>query len=228
MTYLENHLLDFPDATPEKIYRVLCPPDTNNTFKYKCYCKKSISCEDCWNREIPEEPQEQPTDTPTQPQILDSGNRREFETGAVRDMQEGKGRCDLLPLDVIAIWLNDDCVIASLAEFCKTGLAEHLFDTLMEFISVNYPDQPTAILALAKHFEAGAKKYGEGNWKRGIPVHCYVDSAVRHYLKYLRGDQDEPHDRAFVWNIVCAIWTCEHMPELNEYAREDKGNAASC
>lgn len=29
--------------------------------------------------------------------IKDSGNRREFETGSVRDMQEGKGRCDLLP-----------------------------------------------------------------------------------------------------------------------------------
>ena len=34
--------------------------------------------------------------------IKDSGNRREFSTGAVRDMAEGKGRCDLLPLDVIA------------------------------------------------------------------------------------------------------------------------------
>lgn len=30
-------------------------------------------------------------------EILDSGNRREFETGAVRDMAEGKGRMDLLP-----------------------------------------------------------------------------------------------------------------------------------
>lgn len=29
--------------------------------------------------------------------LKDSGHRREFETGAVRDMQEGKGRCDLLP-----------------------------------------------------------------------------------------------------------------------------------
>lgn len=29
--------------------------------------------------------------------IKDSGNRREFPTGAVRDMQEGKGRMDLLP-----------------------------------------------------------------------------------------------------------------------------------
>ena len=29
--------------------------------------------------------------------IQDSGNRTKFETGAVRDMGEGKGRCDLLP-----------------------------------------------------------------------------------------------------------------------------------
>lgn len=29
--------------------------------------------------------------------INDSGNRRKFKTGAVRDMEIGKGRCDLLP-----------------------------------------------------------------------------------------------------------------------------------
>lgn len=29
--------------------------------------------------------------------ILDSGNRRSFSTGAVRDIQTGKGRMDLLP-----------------------------------------------------------------------------------------------------------------------------------
>ena len=34
--------------------------------------------------------------------IKDSGNRTEYETGAVRDIQEGKGRCDLMPLDVVA------------------------------------------------------------------------------------------------------------------------------
>ena len=27
--------------------------------------------------------------------ILDSGNRHTFETGAVRDMQEGKGRAEI-------------------------------------------------------------------------------------------------------------------------------------
>lgn len=30
--------------------------------------------------------------------IKDSGTRREFASGAVRDIQEGKGRCDLLPV----------------------------------------------------------------------------------------------------------------------------------
>ena len=34
-------------------------------------------------------------------EIKDSGNRREFETGAVRDMQQGKGRYDLVPMEAI-------------------------------------------------------------------------------------------------------------------------------
>ena len=34
-------------------------------------------------------------------EIKDSGERREFSTGAMRDMQEGKGRMDLLPWEAI-------------------------------------------------------------------------------------------------------------------------------
>ncbi len=33
--------------------------------------------------------------------IKDSGNRRQFDTGAVRDIQQGKGRYDLLPWEAI-------------------------------------------------------------------------------------------------------------------------------
>ena len=43
--------------------------------------------------------------------MLDSGNRREFDTGAVRDIQEGKGRCDLLPLDIVGAILNDPVLV---------------------------------------------------------------------------------------------------------------------
>ena len=34
-------------------------------------------------------------------EIKDSGERTQFNSGAVRDMHEGKGRCDLLPMCVL-------------------------------------------------------------------------------------------------------------------------------
>lgn len=72
-------------------------PSTFGIEDHCVYVDGDYDCKSCWNREIPDEPQEQPTDTPTQPQILDSGNRREFETGAKRDISDDKGRFDLLP-----------------------------------------------------------------------------------------------------------------------------------
>jgi hypothetical protein len=59
-------------------------------------------------------------------------------------------------------------------------------------------------------------KYGENNWKKGMGLHYYLSSAVRHFLKFKRADTDEPHDRAFVWNLLCAAWTYIHMPELDD------------
>lgn len=150
--------------------------------------------------------------------IKDSGKRREFGTGAVRDIQEGKGRCDLLPLDIMDYFLNNDGVMSNIALFQETGDEIHLYNTLEKTFCDNiFSDEPTFFLEVSKHFEEGAKKYGEYNWQKGIPTHCYIDSAVRHYLKWSRGDKDEPHDRAFAWNILCCIWTCEHEPELNDY-----------
>lgn len=150
--------------------------------------------------------------------ILDSGNRTEFSTGAVRDVQvDSKGRCDLLPLDIVSQFLIDD-VLACISSFQHTGQHFYLIRALKEF--KGFDDEKTLVLEVAVHMADGAKKYGERNWQRGIPVNSYVDSAVRHYLKYLRGDTDERHDRAFCWNILCACWTCRHKPELNEYAEE--------
>lgn len=152
------------------------------------------------------------------PAIKDSGARRKFDTGAVRDIQEGKGRCDLMPLDVIAL-LMDNEPINYINLFKKEGTYNHLYMALRTCNLFNNCE--TMMLEVSKHFEEGAKKYGENNWQKGIPVHCYIDSAIRHYLKHLRGDKDEPHDRAFCWNIMCAIWTCKHKPELNDYAKKD-------
>ncbi len=151
--------------------------------------------------------------------IKDSGERRQFETGAVRDIQEGKGRCDLLPMWVVAKMYTERNPVAfeifqHIWAFVERSEIDYLLIVLNEFCGA---DIETMLLEVSKHFEEGAKKYGEYNWQKGIPTHCYIDSAVRHYLKYLRGDNDEPHDRAFVWNILCCIWTCIHKPELNDY-----------
>ena len=97
---------------------------------------------------------------------------RTFNSGAVRDNSEGKGRCDLLPA--------------------------------------------CAILRLAKHFENGAKKYQERNWELGIPISSYMDSAIRHLMKYLDGQNDEDHFCAAAWNCLCAMWTEEKYPELQD------------
>lgn len=162
--------------------------------------------------------------------IKDSGERRKFETGAVRDIQSGKGRCDLMPLDVIAEYLisdgESDKVLKRIYQFQQTLDIQYLLIAIDAFNDKHWKDNKTMILEVAKHFEEGALKYGENNWQKGIPAHCYVDSAVRHYLKWCRGDNDEPHDRAFVWNILCLIWTVEHVPEMNDIKGE-KDNVQS-
>lgn len=143
--------------------------------------------------------------------ILDSGTRREFDTGAVRDIQEGKGRCDLLPLRVITRLLNHDSIISCIADFMEQGNTTYLYAALLAFCKKRYSGKlETMTLEVAVHFEEGSLKYGENNWQKGLPPSCYMDSAVRHYLKWSRGDQDEPHDRAFVWNILCCIWEVDH------------------
>ena len=230
MTYLEKYLQDHPECSyADFAIESGCPG-----MYYPSGRRASDNCPEyhpdcaaCWRTEMP-------TETPT---IKDSGNRTEFASGAVRDLQEGKGRCDLLPLDMIAEFLRreygeDTCqVLDCIDKYQKTADNRHLAMALYYFgMDDRGWDKPTMLLEVAKHFEAGAKKYGERNWEKGIPVRCYIDSAIRHYLKWLRGDTDEPHDRAFCWNIICAAWTARHKPDLNEY--EPKHSAphtcASC
>ena len=147
-------------------------------------------------------------------EIKDSGERREFETGAVRDIQEGKGRCDLIPLDILGDW-NNDYFIKSLS--CGKYGSLNYYLAIDIFVDRAFGrDRETAMLELSKHYEEGARKYGEHNWEKGIPTHCYLDSAIRHYLKWKRGDNDEPHDRAVLWNLFGLLWTLENKPELND------------
>ncbi len=99
----------------------------------------------------------------------DSGTRAEFQDGAVRDVQEGKGRMDLLPV--------------------------------------------RAIFEVAKVLESGARKYNPRNWEQGINLSRFMDSGLRHTMKYLRGDRDEPHLAMACWNLLCGLETQMRIEE---------------
>lgn len=242
MTYKEKFELDHPKMNPGDLsmfYSHFCP---NSVYEAKDpdYCVGDNNygqCTKCWEREIPEEQLTKENLSISEDikrageaakkavgsisalastcisTIKDSGDRTQFETGAVRDMREGKGRCDLMPLGVVGVYLADDGInpiLESIADFQKDNDTAHLYNALAYFDEGHWDNCYTMCLEVAKHFEDGAKKYGENNWQKGIPVKCYIDSAIRHYLKWLRGDTDEPHDRAFVWNIMCCIWEVDY------------------
>ena len=162
--------------------------------------------------------------------IKDSGERREFETGAVRDIQEGKGRCDLLPLDVVsecAESLNYGSPLGAILHLIHLYKNSYLRNAIFIYRAINIFctnvswSMSDALLEVSIHYEEGAKKYGENNWQKGIPSHCYLDSGIRHLLKYYRGDTDERHDRACIWNMLGVIWNELNKPELNDVCNKE-------
>lgn len=212
-------------------------------------------------------------------ELKDSGNRREFETGAVRDMQEGKGRMDLVPWGVAlsireamddlfytrhygyevrngkyravnayqsigpiveyANWmdkeLNDNDAVCgnhrnlinrfqeienTFVKMAATFImfqqvtpdpmnGQNGFDDNGAVTTLLNDEWANAMLEVAKHYEDGARKYSENNWRKGIDPKVYFDSAMRHFMKWCRQMTDEPHNRAFIWNCMCGAWEAQ-------------------
>ena len=107
MTCIENLKQRMPGLTKDEIDVILgrdCPnSDWGIHIVDPEYCNgdNPTLCRECWSREIPS--------------IKDSGNRRTFESGAVRDIQEGKGRMDLLP------W----AAIMEVSKHCEAGAVKY-------------------------------------------------------------------------------------------------------
>ena len=151
------------------------------------------------------------TTTAMKTPIMDSGERTTFDTGAVRDMHEGKGRFDLMPLYEIGTAYKDD-VLTYLGMYSESNNPGNIRLALEVFLDT-IPFKHDALLNLAVHFENGAKKYGEYNWQKGIPKQSFVDSACRHYVKFRAGWTDEDHQSAFLWNMFCLLWTVRNIKE---------------
>ena len=81
--------------------------------------------------------------------ITDSGNRKTYETGAVRDVQEGKGRPTLMPLKVVSRLLSKqtgDYIFQSIAAFTETGETKYLYAALLKFVVIAYSGETETML----------------------------------------------------------------------------------
>lgn len=94
-------------------------------------------------------------------QVKDSGKRKQFSTGMVRDVTDGKVDYTLV-------------------------LDGPMFERW------------------AIHMTAGAHKYDKRNWMQAATEEEYQrfrESFVRHAIQYLRGDTDEDHAAAVMFNL---------------------------
>lgn len=94
-------------------------------------------------------------------EIKDSGQRRQFESGMVRD-------------------ITDDKIDYSL-----------IFDGPM-------------LKRWATHLTRGAKKYDKRNWMKAAgqdELERFRESAARHFIQWMNGDDDEDHAAAVIFNI---------------------------
>ena len=150
--------------------------------------------------------------------IKDSGEKREFETGAHRDGGvEDKAMPIALPMDVVAEVMDDD-VLREIGQFVRDHDTAHVIRAI-RLICEKCPEwenMPLAMMDVSFHYKEGGKKYGLGNWTYGMPIEVYFESGMRHYLKWLGGMTDEPHHRAAVWNLLNLVWTWEHVPNSKE------------
>ena len=89
----------------------------------------------------------------------------------------------------------------------------------------------SALIRVSKHMEdaikpdpeTGKPHYPERNWEQGLPLHTMIDSAFRHLAKYVEGWTDEDHLCAAATNLLMALWTEEHRPEMQDIPSRSHG-----
>lgn len=84
---------------------------------------------------------------------------------------------------------------------------------------------PDALEQLARVYTIGAKKYGPRSWERGI-VFCRIFGAlIRHAMRWLMGEDDDPEDGIShmahaAWNCLALVaYQCRGMKSLDDRPR---------
>lgn len=82
-------------------------------------------------------------------------------------------------------------------------------------------DCPLANEAKCKAAMFGAAKYNKDNWRKGLPVSNFINSAMRHLQSFMNGETLDPesginHLGHVLWNVEKAMEFSLTKPELDD------------
>lgn len=63
-----------------------------------------------------------------------------------------------------------------------------------------------ALKRLAALYAAGAKKYSEDNWRKGMPYRRVYASLLRHMFAFAEGEKTEDHLASIVFNAMALMY----------------------
>lgn len=138
------------------------------------------------------------------------GENEGFDTGAVRDTRDGKGRFDLIsPAFLVGMAATSTDPLAGiiwhLGHFLDADRSDMRLNKAAWALIDAMGGYPNAMRRLAVVYEAGARKYADRNWEKGMPLSRCLDSALRHTHQLLAGDTDEDHAGHALWNVAALL-----------------------
>jgi hypothetical protein len=144
----------------------------------------------------------------------DSGNREQFESGMVRDTQEGKTQFDLMldgpiPLEVLRSTPKGEAVVSFCAwrysaENTLYDVSDMLAVDVIKAIAEYEGGVPALMIRYAELMTRGAVKYSARNWMKAsgeAERKRFIASATRHFFQWYAGNRDEDHAAAVVFNL---------------------------
>lgn len=138
----------------------------------------------------------------------DSGTRQTFDSGMVRDTQDGKLRFDLA-FDGPLCWaLFDGTPQAYLAQAAKEWYEHGGVNLAANVVREIARLEKCSVFVLMEQYAAlmmrGAVKYTERNWMQATgeaELSRFTSSFCRHLKQYLNGEVDEDHKAAVMFNL---------------------------
>ncbi len=144
----------------------------------------------------------------------DSGQREKFESGMVRDTQEGKLRYDLA-FDGPLFWalFPKNPVVQAAQRWYENGGIENAA-AVIHAIGVLEGDVFKVVDRYAALMMRGAVKYSEKNWMKAegeAELKRFKSSFCRHFKQYINHETDEDHMAALFFNLNGAEYVLKNL-----------------